>query len=107
MTRRAIGATLACVRSLLLALCLVGCAHVSREQGGKLILHCQPADAEVDVDGIPRGLCSDLGEKHPLRLEAGMHEILVHKQGYLPYRTLFAPGGADLALDATLLRAEE
>jgi hypothetical protein len=65
-------------------------------------LRCDPADAEVAIDGVPRGTCADFGERRPLRLGAGMHRIDITKSGYLPYQTFFAPGGASLALTAAL-----
>ena len=83
---------------------VLACAHAPAggQGGGEVTLRCTPADAEVAVDGVPRGTCADLGEKRPLRLGEGMHQIDIHKAGYQPYQTYFAPGGASLSLVATL-----
>lgn len=101
---------------LLLPLALAGCAHRTpaeeraqevMEQASQaqvdLELHCAPEDAEVSVDEVPRGLCSDYHAPGAgLRLGPGMHQVAVRKDGYLPYVTYYEPSGARLSLSIQL-----
>lgn len=50
---------------------------------GKLALDIEPSDAEVEVDGTPRGKASDLKE---LELIAGPHQIVITKPGFEVWR---------------------
>jgi len=66
----------------------------ARERTGNLMLTCEPADARVQVDGVPRGLCSDFDGRRGLALGKGMHQVDVNKDGYEPYRSYWDPSGA-------------
>ena len=50
---------------------------------GKLALDIEPSDAEVEVDGTPRGKASELKE---LELVAGPHQIVITKPGFEVWR---------------------
>lgn len=50
---------------------------------GTLALDVEPADAEVEVDGTPRGKASEVGS---LDLEPGPHQIVIKKKGFEIWR---------------------
>jgi len=66
---------------------------------GDLELRCEPDDAEVILDGVPQGLCSDFtGDPHWLMVGEGMHHVVVRKAGHAPYETYYQPSGARAVL---------
>jgi PEGA domain-containing protein len=70
---------------------------------GDVVLRCDPVDAEVSLDGVTQGLCSDFqGAPRGLRVGEGLHQIEVKKEGYWPYTTYIEPHGARAVLDARL-----
>lgn len=70
---------------------------------GNLALRCEPADAEVYLDGVLQGLCSDFtGSPRGLRVGVGLHHIEVKKQGFWPYTTYYEPSGARARLTIQL-----
>jgi hypothetical protein len=70
---------------------------------GDLVLRCEPADAEVYLDGVLQGLCSDFaGSPRGLRVGVGLHHIEVKKQGFWPYTTYYEPSGARARLTIQL-----
>lgn len=70
---------------------------------GDVALHCDPPDAEVSVNGVPQGLCTDYsGTPSGLVLGSGMHRIDVGKSGYVPYQTYYEASGARAVLRITL-----
>ncbi|MDY7231549.1 PEGA domain-containing protein [Hyalangium rubrum] len=70
---------------------------------GDVVLRCEPPDAEVYLDGVIQGICTDFrGSPRGLRVGKGLHQIEVRKQGYWPYTTYFEPHGARAALDVRL-----
>lgn len=71
---------------------------------GDLVLRCEPADAEVLLDGVQQGTCGDFsGVSRSLRLgEAGFHQVEVKKRGYWPYTTYYEPSGARVTLKVKL-----
>jgi len=101
---------------VLVTLSLGGCAHQTpaevkaqavmeqaRSTDVDLQIDCAPSDAEVAVDEVPRGLCSDYAASGAgLRLGSGMHQVSVRKSGYLPYVTYYEPSGARLSLTVQL-----
>jgi len=50
---------------------------------GKLTLDIEPTDAEVEVDGSPRGKASELAA---LDLAPGLHQIVITKPGFEIWR---------------------
>jgi hypothetical protein len=76
----------------------------SREaRRGSLLLRCEPVDAEVLLDGVPQGVCTDFGgESSGLRVGVGLHRIDVMKEGFWPYTTYFEPGQARAGLNVRL-----
>ncbi|MCY1047027.1 PEGA domain-containing protein [Corallococcus sp. bb12-1] len=71
---------------------------------GDLVLRCEPADAEVLLDGVQQGLCSDFSSvSRSLRLsDAGFHQVEVKKRGFWPYTTYYEPSGARVTLKVKL-----
>jgi len=87
------------------ALFAVGCAHPSaagrrskpqagpevdpvelvlaRAPSGAFLVRCNPSDAEVEVDGVVRGLAKDFdGTTGFLRLSPGAHHLELRRRGY-------------------------
>lgn len=69
-------------------------------RAGALHLACEPADAEVYVDGVPQGRCAEL--KGGLAASGRQHQVEVKKAGFWPYQLYYAPDGTRLALTVTL-----
>lgn len=75
----------------------------TKQRRGNLELHCEPADAEVFVDGVPQGACFDFdGTTQLLKVGEGLHRIDVKKSGFWPYQTYFHPSGAKAVLRIAL-----
>lgn len=108
-----------CGFAVVLASALAGCAGRQQEPAsvararelmrttgapsGDLVLRCEPADAEVSLDGVPQGMCSDFaGSPRALRVGDGLHHIEVTKQGFWPYTTYYEPSGARATLNIKL-----
>lgn len=81
-----------CRFAAVVALVVLGCGSPNKSgtkpQGsavvtGKLALDVTPADAEVEVDGAPRGKASDL---KALELVPGPHQIVIKKPGFEIWR---------------------
>lgn len=74
-----------------------------RSRNGNLLLRCEPEDAEVHLDGVLQGVCTDFGGKPSgLQVGLGMHRIDVKKDGYWPYTTYFEPNSARAGLTIKL-----
>ena len=71
---------------------------------GDLVLRCEPADAQVLLDGVEQGTCSDYaGVSRSLRLmDAGFPQVEVKKRGFYPYTTYYQPSGARVSLNVKL-----
>ena len=77
--------------------------HRERLWSSDLKLSCDPTDAEVSLDGIPRGTCLDFaGEPTGLKLPEGMHKVEVKKSGFWPYETYVDSSGTRAALTVKL-----
>ncbi len=73
---------------------------------GNLALRCEPEDAEVYLDGVLQGLCSDFtGSPKSLRVGVGLHHVEVKKQGFWPYTTYYEASGARARLTIQLRSA--
>ncbi|MBZ4418639.1 PEGA domain-containing protein [Myxococcus sp. RHSTA-1-4] len=73
---------------------------------GDLALRCEPEDAEVYLDGVLQGLCSDFtGSPKGLSVGVGLHHIEVKKRGFWPYTTYYEPSGARARLTIQLRSA--
>ena len=67
------------------------------------MLRCSPADAEVLLDGVMQGLCSDFAPLSAgLSVGEGLHAIEVRRDGYWPYTTYVEPHNARATLRAEL-----
>lgn len=87
-------ATMAQARALMLT---------AQAPSGDVVLRCEPPDAEVSLDGVTQGLCSDFrGEPRGLRVGEGLHHIEVKKEGHWPYTTYIDPHKARAVLDVRL-----
>lgn len=70
---------------------------------GEVTVRAQPADAQVLIDGEPRGAANQT-----LRLVATEHEIVVRKNGFVDYKASVTPRpGVPQLVDAQLLTAEQ
>lgn len=70
---------------------------------GDVVLRCEPPDAEVALDGVTQGLCSDFrGEPRGLRVGEGLHQLDVKKEGHWPYTTYIDPHGTRAVLEVRL-----
>lgn len=74
-----------------------------RAWGSDVTLGCDPADADVFLDGVPHGTCLDFsGNPRGLSLSDGMHKVEVKKSGFWPYETYVDSGGTRAALTIKL-----
>ncbi len=81
--------------------------RAAESPSGDMVLRCEPPDAEVYLDGVIQGLCSDFrGEPRGLKVGEGLHQIEVRMQGYWPYTTYFEPHGARAVLNVRLRSME-
>lgn len=70
---------------------------------GEVAVRAQPADAQLLVDGEPRGSANQT-----LRLVAATHEIVVRKAGYVDYKTNVTPRpGVAQVIEAKLLTPQQ
>jgi hypothetical protein len=70
---------------------------------GNLVLRCEPSDAEVYLDGVQQGVCTDFaGTPRGLRVGEGLHQIDVRHEGFWPYVTYYEPSNARATLTLRL-----
>ncbi|MBZ4373060.1 hypothetical protein [Corallococcus sp. AS-1-6] len=71
---------------------------------GDLVLRCEPSDAQILLDGVEQGTCSDFsGVSRSLRLgDSDFHQVEVKKRGFYPYTTYYQPRGARVTLNVKL-----
>jgi hypothetical protein len=75
---------------------------------GNLLLRCEPVDAEVYLDGVLQGACTDFGgDSRGLQVGVGLHRIDVKKEGFWPYTTYYEPGKARAGLTIRLRPVEQ
>ena len=71
---------------------------------GELVLRCTPADAEVALDGVTQGLCSDFnGEPHALKVGEKARRVEVKKSGFATWETWLAADQTRVVMTVTLL----
>ena len=115
---RGVSAGRALVRGGVLLAALAGCAAheppstaararallgASEAPRGNVVLRCGPRDAEVLLDGVMQGLCSDFAPLSAgLSVGEGLHAIEVRRDGYWPYTTYVEPHNARATLRAEL-----
>jgi len=76
------------------------------ETRGDVVLHCDPREADVAVDGIPQGTCRDFeGKPRGLTLGPGLHRIDVTAPGRVPYTTSYEASGVRAAFRVELREA--
>ncbi len=70
---------------------------------GELVLKCTPADAEVALDGVSQGVCSDFGgEPHGLKVGRAPRHVVVKKSGFTPWETWLAADETRVVMTVTL-----
>lgn len=70
----------------------------------ELVLRCDPADAEVSLDGVPQGTCDDFsGEPRALTMPKGPRRVQVKKRGYLPWESILETDGTRVVMNVTLI----
>lgn len=70
---------------------------------GEITVRAQPADAQVLVNGEPRGAANQT-----LRLVATTHDVVIRKPGFVDFRTSVTPRpGVAQVVETTLLTAEQ
>ncbi|MER2562614.1 MAG: hypothetical protein ABTQ32_17950 [Myxococcaceae bacterium] len=71
---------------------------------GELVLHCAPADAEVALDGVSQGLCTDFnGEPRALRVGTRARRVEVKKSGFHTWESWLAADETRVVMTVTLL----
>jgi PEGA domain len=79
-----------------------------RSRNGNLLLRCEPPDADVYLDGVVQGVCTDFdGSPRGLQVGLGMHRIDVKKDGHWPYTTYYEPNNARAGLTIKLRPMEQ
>jgi hypothetical protein len=72
-----------------------------------LLLRCEPSDAEVYLDGVLQGVCTDFGGGPTgLQVGVGLHRIDVKKAGYWPYMTYYDSDSGKVGLNIQLRPVE-
>lgn len=80
-------------------------AALADARSGNTLVRSVPADAELAVDGVPRGLASDYaGHGRLLALGPGQHEVALRRAGFAPVavEVTVAPGDGRQTLDVVL-----
>jgi hypothetical protein len=81
--------------------------RAARTRQGNLLLQCEPEDADVYLDGVIQGMCTDFGGgPNGLKVGTGLHRIDVKKDGYWPYTTYYEPNNARAGLTIRLKSKE-
>lgn len=71
---------------------------------GELVLKCTPADADVSLDGVSQGSCSDFnGEPHALKVGERARRVEVKKSGFVTWETWLAADQTRVVMTVTLL----
>lgn len=74
----------------------------AERRSGDLKLACDPLDAEVWLDGVPIGSCTEFSGRRGLSLGQRMRKVEVRKEGYRSFETFVEPDGTRAALTVTL-----
>jgi hypothetical protein len=103
-------------RRVLVLLPMLGCTSVrlpaaapfwasSRAStAGELVLRCSPTDAEVALDGVSQGVCTDFnGEPNALKVGGQTRRVEVKKSGFAPWQTWLAADRTRVVVSVTLL----
>jgi hypothetical protein len=70
---------------------------------GELVLRCTPADAEVALDGVSQGLCSDFsGAPRGLQVGKAPRHVVVKKPGFGDWETWVAADETRVVMTVTL-----
>lgn len=71
---------------------------------GEVVLHCVPAEAEVSLDGVPQGLCSDFdGSPRGLKVGSGGRRLQVKHPGYAAWESWLDASDTQVTLSVTLV----
>jgi hypothetical protein len=78
-------------------------APVRVSGAGELVLKCTPTDAEVALDGVTQGLCTDFGgEPRGLRVGRTARHVAVKKSGFVTWETWLAADETRVVMTVTL-----
>jgi hypothetical protein len=70
---------------------------------GELVLKCTPTDAEVALDGVTQGVCTDFGgEPKGLKLGKSARHVVVKKSGFGTWETWLAADETRVVMTVTL-----
>ena len=73
-------------------------------RSGELTLLCKPPDAEVFIDEMSVGACTQYeGKPKGLTLSKGLRQVVVKKVGFLPYQSYVDSDGTQAALTIELV----
>jgi hypothetical protein len=71
---------------------------------GELVLDCAPSDAEVALDGVTQGVCSDFGRDHrSLKVGTLARKVEVRKSGYHTWESWLAADQTRVVISVKLL----
>ena len=71
---------------------------------GELVLKCTPPDAEVSLDGVSQGSCSDFnGEPSALKVGEKARRVEVKKSGFVTWESWLAADQTRVVMTVTLL----
>lgn len=71
---------------------------------GELVLHCTPEDAEVALDGVSQGVCSDFsGQPRALKVGRSARRVEVKKRGFETWETWLAADQTRVMMTVTLI----
>lgn len=75
---------------------------------GELVLRCTPDDAEVALDGVAQGLCSDFdGDPRGLRVGPRSRRVEVKKRGFETWESWLAADQTRVVMTVTLVPSGE
>lgn len=71
---------------------------------GELVLRCTPDDAEVALDGVSQGLCSDFdGAPRSLKVGTRSRRVEVKKRGFETWESWLAADQTRVVMTVTLV----
>lgn len=71
---------------------------------GELVLRCTPEDAEVALDGVSQGVCSDFdGQPTALKVGRSARRVEVKKRGFATWETWLAADQTRVLMTVTLV----
>lgn len=81
---------------------LGACAGARATRNARVSVRCDDADAELVVDGVPRGTAGDYAGAHRLLLTPGLHRLELRAHGAVETRALQVGSDDDVTLNIAL-----